>query len=173
MTSTLVAVALAASTSIFAAPAQADIGFKKGIHSSHHGHQFGNRGFGHRQSALIKKKKAFSGIHANNRFNTRHHRQTRFGYGVNSYGQTAFTVNKLKQEALSYCSVQLRHDAHNFGYRGAQLTGAEVKQVGKDKFVIHGGAKLSDGYKFSHEAYNCTVAHGQVIDAYKPKKLRF
>jgi len=169
MTSTLVAVALAASTSILAAPAQADTHFKRGIHSGFQSHN----GFGHRQSALIKKKKALTGIHSNRGFNTHRRTQARFGYSVNKFGQSAFTVNKLKQEALSYCSVQLRHDAHNFGYKGARISGADVRQVGKDKFVVHASAKLSDGYRLSSEAYNCTVAHGQVIDAYKPKKLRF
>ena len=89
------------------------------------------------------------------------------------FGYSPFFVAKLKKQALSVCSAQLRHDAYKFGYKGAQLTGAKVKHIGKDKFVVHAGAKLYDGYSFGHEAYNCTVVHGKVIDAYKPKKLKF
>jgi|GEM_PF-4448022 len=171
MTTTLVAVALAASTSIFAAPAVADTGFKHGVHKAHKGNSFHRRGFNHRRAALLKKKKeALFGHRSHGRFN-RHHTPVR--YGVNDYGQSRFEVRKLKREALYSCTAQLRRDAFNFGYKGARLTGADVKQIGKDKFAIHAGAKLFDGYKLNHEAYECTVKHGKVIDAYKPKKLKF
>jgi len=172
MTSTLVAVALAASTSITAAPAFADSGFKHGVHKSHNGHSFRNRGFNHRRAALIKKKKAFFGIRSYGHHNSRRH-HTPVRYQVNDYGQSLYQVSQLKRQALHSCSAQLRRDAYSFGYKGVRLTGADIKQVDKDKFVIHAGAKLFDGYKLNHEAYDCTVKHGQVIDAFKPKKLNF
>ena len=89
------------------------------------------------------------------------------------FGYSPIYVGKLKRQALHACSTQLRHDAYKFGYEGVKLTGADVKHIGKNKFVVHAGAKLYDGYSFSHEPYKCTVVHGKVIDAYKPKKLKF
>jgi len=155
----IASVALAASAIIASNPAAAN-GFKTQ-------NTFSN-------SVLVKKQiAAVSGIHARRALpvtRTQFANGNRFNRGVRtSFQQTA----QLKRHALASCTAQLRRDAYSFGYRGAQLTGANVKQVGRNKFVVNAGAKLHDGYSFSHELYNCTVAHGQVIDAYKPKKLRF
>ena len=89
------------------------------------------------------------------------------------HGRSSFLTLKLKRNALAACSAQLEYDAYKFGYEGAKLTDASIKQVGKNKFVVHAGAKLYDGYSFGHAPYECIVKHGKVIDAYKIKNLNF
>ena len=89
------------------------------------------------------------------------------------FGHSPYLTAKLKRNALAACSVQLQRDAYHFGYEGAKLTGADIKQIGKNKFVVHAGAKLYDGYSFGHAPYECVVKHGKVIDAYKVKNLNF
>jgi hypothetical protein len=154
----IASVALAASA-IFSPVALADA---HKHHSTHISSVFAKK------TALAHKK---SFAYKNSRFATRQFNSRRFN-GHRS-GYSSFHTIKLKRHALSSCSTQLRQDAYKFGYKGARLTDTDIKQVGKNTFIVYAGAKLYDGYSFSHQPYECTVKHGRVIDAYKPKKLKF
>ena len=185
-TKRIAAVALAASAIIAQAPASADV--------VKHDRGFSSTLIAAQKAKALKAKKTskfvgFKGLHLDRKvpvvkakavkapafkpkpvFHSRGFKAKTVKAG---FGYSPFLVAKLKRQALGACSAQLRHDAYKFGYKGVKLTGADVRHVGKNKFIVHAGAKLYDGYSFNHEPYKCTVARGKVIDAYKPKKLKF
>lgn len=89
------------------------------------------------------------------------------------YSHIGFSPARLKREALYSCSAQLRRDAYHFGYKNADLKNTDVKQIEKDKFVVYGEAKLYDGHKLNQQAYECTVAHGKVVNSHKLQQLKY
>ena len=163
-TKRIAAVALAASAIIAQAPASAEVvkhdrGFTSKLIVSSKGKAF--------KAKKTSKFAGHKGLHLDRRVPIKA-KIVKAGFGY-----SPLYVAKLKRQALGVCSARLRREAYSFGYKGAKLTNANVKHVGKDKFVVYGGAKLYDGYSFGHEEYKCTVAHGKVINAYKPRKLKY
>ncbi|MEO0883776.1 MAG: hypothetical protein AAFY34_13750 [Pseudomonadota bacterium] len=131
----VVAVALAASA-LLATPAVAQTEFAGG--------SFGQRGV---SDARLQKV---------------HHR----GYGhqvrLNQFGQTPAEVKYLADRAIYECSCQLQIDARYVGYRGADLRRVRYEQVGRNRFVVYGRAKLFDGYDYRRQPYECVVRRGKI-----------
>ena len=192
----LVAVALAASAVLLGAPGQAQTANAYGPSNTHNAQIFGNGDAQFHQVSRLRRHKGFSrnrgfshnrGFHNGRSFGnnnlllkkkylgTRLHGLNRNHFGnvnrLNAYGQTLHHSDQLQRQALHSCSVQLREDAFSLGYRGARIADPVVDQVDKEKFVVHGDAKLFTGYRLNSQAYTCTVYDGHVVDAAKPAKF--
>lgn len=82
---------------------------------------------------------------------------------LNEYGQTPREVQYLVKDAIYTCSCQLEIDAHKYGYKDAGFRRTPyVEQVGRNKFVVKGRAKLFDGYDYSRQSYDCLVRKGKI-----------
>lgn len=81
---------------------------------------------------------------------------------LNQYGQTPRQVQALVDKAIYDCTCQLDLDARRSGYRGSDLLGTHVEQIGPAGFRISGTAKLFDGYNYKTQGYDCAVRGGSV-----------
>jgi len=97
-------------------------------------------------------------------FQTVNHRGRGYGHQVrlNQFGQTPQEVKYLADKAIYECDCQLQLDANYVGYQGAQLRGVRYEQIGRNKFVIYGRAKLFDGYEYRRQPYECLVRRGSI-----------
>ena len=114
---------MAASTSIFAAPALANTGAKHGVHKTHKG--FGGSVFAKKKRAAFAKKKV--AVKKKSVF----HAPVRKARHSKGFRQSVFLTKKLKLDALQTCNHALRVDAKKFGYHGARFVDTDIKQIGK------------------------------------------
>ena len=85
---------------------------------------------------------------------------------LNEFGQTPEEVDYLAAEALEVCACQLELDAIRYGFKDARFGGTPyLEQVGRNRFVVKGQARLFDGYDRSHQSYDCVVRRGKISDA--------
>ena len=85
---------------------------------------------------------------------------------LNDYGQTRQEVQHLADRAIYACACQLEIDAHKYGFEdGAFRSTPHYEQVGPNKFVVKGTAKLFDGYDYSRQSYDCVVRRGSIRNA--------
>ena len=86
-------------------------------------------------------------------------RQVRF----NDYGQTLREVKHLADKAIYACTCQLEIDARKYGYKDATFRNTPYyEQIGPNRFVVKGTAKLFDGYDYSRQSYDCVVKRGDI-----------
>ena len=82
---------------------------------------------------------------------------------LNDYGQTAQQVKYLADKAIYACACQLEIDAHKYGYKDGSFRATPYyEQIGPNKFIVKGTAKLYDGYDYSRQSYDCQVKHGKI-----------
>ena len=84
---------------------------------------------------------------------------------VGQWGQSAYEVQRLTEEALYACECQLAVDSISYGYRDASIKNYEIQQIGYDKFKIYATAKLFDGYGYQAQQYDCLVKGGRLLNA--------
>ena len=85
---------------------------------------------------------------------------------LNEYGQTKQEVRYLADKAIYACACQLEIDAYKYGFKEATFRGTpHFEQIGKNRFVVKGSAKLYDGYDVSRQSYDCVVRRGDVRQA--------
>ncbi|MEM6411940.1 MAG: hypothetical protein AAF683_10445 [Pseudomonadota bacterium] len=95
---------------------------------------------------------------------------------LNRFGQTPDEVRYLADRAIYECDCQLQADANYIGYRGAELRRVRYDQVGPNRFVVYGRAKLFDGYDYRRQPYECVVRRGRIrrsSDLYPIQSARF
>lgn len=81
----------------------------------------------------------------------------------NGYGQTVQEVKYLADKAIYACACQLDIDARRYGFKDGNFHDTPYyEQVGPNKFVVKGGAKLFDGYDYSRQSYECVVKDGYI-----------
>lgn len=139
--SLLAVAALAASASIIASPATAEIVVKKpafGLKKP--GVVIGPGGIDvHKPGVVVKKPRL----------------------GLKK--EPVFASRSLKIDAVRTCTFQLKADAADYGYKSVELIDTDIEQLGRTKFVIHSKAKLFDGFDYQVDGYECLVDHGEVI----------
>ncbi len=92
---------------------------------------------------------------------TRHH-----GPKLNGFGQTFEEAKYLADEASYACACQLELDGHKYGFKDAGFQGTPyIDQIGKNRFIIKGTAKLFDGYNYTSQHYECSVRRGNIRGA--------
>ncbi|MEM7663144.1 MAG: hypothetical protein AAF292_12930 [Pseudomonadota bacterium] len=87
------------------------------------------------------------------------------GYHLNRFGQTPEEVKYLADKAIYECDCQLQVNANYVGYKGAELRRIRYDQVGPNKFIVYGRAKLFDGYDYRRQPYECVVRRGRIRSA--------
>lgn len=159
------AVALAASALLIPAPAIAQTGVQ-GARSVSGLQGFQNRG----RDDVSLRGGAFreANFRGNRRVNTRHN--ARF----NAFGQTRREVRFLADKATYACARQLEIDAQKYGYKdGGFRSTPHIEQIGANRFIVKGAAKLFDGRNYSAQNYDCVVRRGNIRQASNLHPVRF
>lgn len=82
---------------------------------------------------------------------------------LNKFGQTRQEVRYLASKAIEACACQLEIDAYKYGYKAASFRNTPYyEQVGPNRFVVKGTAKLFDGYDYNRQSYDCVVKRGNI-----------
>jgi hypothetical protein len=82
---------------------------------------------------------------------------------LNAYGQTRQEVKYLADKAIYACACQLEIDGYKYGFKDATFRSTPYyEQVGPNKFIVKGTAKLYDGYDYSRQGYDCVVKRGSI-----------
>jgi hypothetical protein len=85
---------------------------------------------------------------------------------LNGYGQTRQEVKFLADKAIYACACQLEVDANKYGFKdGVFRSTPHYEQIGPNKFIVKGAAKLYDGYNYTGQAYDCEVKRGSIKHA--------
>jgi len=169
----VVAVALAAST-LLAAPATAQDGFRSNRAVSEAQLRGGlNERFqndrGRRADLRQNRRNDFG-----NRRHARHHNVRGHDVWRNDYGQTREEVKYLADKAIYACACQLEIDAYKYGYKeGAFRRTPHYEQIGPNRFIVKGTAKLFDGYDYSRQGYDCVVKRGKIKRASNLYPVKF
>lgn len=124
----------------------------------------GGQGFGLNE---VRGRQNFRGERGSRgRANRNRRNDKRRNVNLNGYGQTRQEVKILADKAIYACACQLEVDAYKYGFEdGVFRSTPHYEQIGPNKFIVKGTAKLYDGYDYTAQNYDCQVKRGGIKHA--------